>query len=399
MAKNQYKKEPLKNNVEEMFIGPFGSSLKNECFVDEEDAYCMVYEQKHAIQKTLDGKNRFVDKNKYYELKRFTIKPGDIIVSCRGTIGETFIVPENAPLGIMHPSIMKIRLKPNVYNIEYFNLLLKNRLKDYNKSANGSGIKMAISATELGKEMFPIPPMDEQQKTSKIFLMVNHLILLRQQQLAKLDELVKARFVETFGDCKTNPKNWKTKVLEKIANVGSSKRVFVEELQDSGIPFYRGTEIGALAEKKTVKPELFITEEHYKQLCESTGKPQKGDLLMPSICPDGRIWIVDTDEPFYFKDGRVLWVHLTSANYNSVFLLYTLKDRIMTDYASIASGTTFAELKIFALKKCKVFDVPLELQNQFANFVERVDQQKQTVQQSLEKLELMKKVLMQEYFG
>jgi len=399
MAKNQYKKEPLKNNVEEMFIGPFGSSLKNECFVDEEDAYCMVYEQKHAIQKTLDGKNRFVDKNKYYELKRFTIKPGDIIVSCRGTIGETFIVPENAPLGIMHPSIMKIRLKPNVYNIEYFNLLLKNRLKDYNKSANGSGIKMAISATELGKEMFPIPPMDEQQKVSKIFLTVDRLIVLRQQQLSKLDKLVNAQFVEMFGDCKTNPKNWKTKALEKIANVGSSKRVFVEELQDSGIPFYRGTEIGALAEKKTVKPELFITEEHYKQLCESTGKPQKGDLLMPSICPDGRIWIVDTDEPFYFKDGRVLWVHLTSANYNSVFLLYTLKDRIMTDYASIASGTTFAELKIFALKKCKVFDVPLELQNQFANFVERVDQQKQMVQQSLEKLKLMKKALMQEYFG
>ena len=293
---------------------------------------------------------------------------------------------------------MKIRLKPNVYNIEYFNLLLKNRLKDYNKSANGSGIKMAISATELGKEMFPIPPMDEQQKVSKIFLTVDRLIVLRQQQLSKLDKLVNAQFVEMFGDCKTNPKNWKTKALEKIANVGSSKRVFVEELQDSGIPFYRGTEIGALAEKKTVKPELFITEEHYKQLCESTGKPQKGDLLMPSICPDGRIWIVDTDEPFYFKDGRVLWVHLTSANYNSVFLLYTLKDRIMTDYASIASGTTFAELKIFALKKCKVFDVPLEFQNQFANFVECVDQQKQTVQQSLEKLELMKKALMQEYF-
>ena len=399
MEKNQYRKEPLKDNVEEMFIGPFGSSLKNECFVDERNAYCMVYEQKHAIQKTLAGKNRFVDRNKYQELKRFTVKPGDIIVSCRGTIGETFIIPENAPLGIMHPSIMKIRLKPNVYNIEYFNLLLKSRLEAYNKSANGSGVKMAISATELGKDLFPIPPMDEQQKISRIFFMVEHLMLLRKQQLAKLDELVKARFVEMFGDCKTNPKNWKTKALEKIANVGSSKRVFVEELQDSGIPFYRGTEIGALAEKKAVIPALFITEEHYKQLCETTGKPQKGDLLMPSICPDGRIWIVDTDEPFYFKDGRVLWVHLTSANYNSVFLLYTLKDRIMTDYASIASGTTFAELKIFALKKCKIFDVPLELQNQFATFVARIDQQKQTVQQSLEKLELMKKALMQEYFG
>lgn len=248
-------------------------------------------------------------------------------------------------------------------------------------------------------ERLPKNSEAEQKQISTTLSRVTELISLRKQQLSKLDELIKARFVEMFGDCKTNPKNWKTKALEKIANVGSSKRVFVEELQDSGIPFYRGTEIGALAEKKAVIPALFITEEHYKQLCETTGKPQKGDLLMPSICPDGRIWIVDTDEPFYFKDGRVLWVHLTSANYNSVFLLYTLKDRIMTDYASIASGTTFAELKIFALKKCKIFDVPLELQNQFANFVERVDQQKQTVQQSLEKLELMKKALMQEYFG
>lgn len=256
-----------------------------------------------------------------------------------------------------------------------------------------------LSTKELNKIEIPVLPLEEQRKIAETLSKVDELIAFREQQLAKLDELVKARFVEMFGDCKTNPKSWKTKALEKIANVGSSKRVFVEELQDSGIPFYRGTEIGALAEKKAVIPALFITEEHYKQLCETTGKPQKGDLLMPSICPDGRIWIVDTDEPFYFKDGRVLWVHLTSANYNSVFLLYTLKDRIMTDYASIASGTTFAELKIFALKKCKVFDVPLELQNQFATFIERVDRQKQTVQQSLEKLELMKKALMQEYFG
>ena len=271
--------------------------------------------------------------------------------------------------------------------------------KEAERNMTGSAGQKRVPKTFLENYVVNLPDIDTQKSENKILRKVDDLIFLRKQQLAKLDELVKARFVEMFGDCKTNPKNWKTKALEKIANVGSSKRVFVEELQDSGIPFYRGTEIGALAEKKAVIPALFITEEHYKQLCETTGKPQKGDLLMPSICPDGRIWIVDTDEPFYFKDGRVLWVHLTSANYNSVFLLYTLKDRIMTDYASIASGTTFAELKIFALKKCKIFDAPLELQNQFANFVERVDQQKQTVQQSLDKLELMKKALMQEYFG
>ena len=263
-----------------------------------------------------------------------------------------------------------------------------------------AGAKMPrLGTKDLLNANIPLPEIKEQKAIAEKFEKLEELIFLRKQQIVKLDELVKARFVEMFGDCHHNPKGWQTKTVEDIAFVGSSKRVFVEELQTDGIPFYRGTEVGALAEKKAIKPELFITEEHYNQLCTMSGKPQKGDLLMPSICPDGRIWIVDTDAPFYFKDGRVLWIHLTSADYNSVFLLYTLKDRIMTDYDSIASGTTFAELKIFSLKKCRVFDAPIALQNEFAAFVERVDKQKQTVQQSLEKLELMKKALMQEYFG
>ena len=302
--------------------------------------------------------------------------------------------------GFSTSELLPLRPDARVLNRDYLAVFLRSDSFVTWAVSKTAGAKMPrLGTKDLMSAEIPVPTIEQQKKIAEKFKKLEQLISLRKQQLVKLDELVKVRFVEMFGDCKTNPKNWKTKALEKIANVGSSKRVFVEELQDSGIPFYRGTEIGALAEKKAVIPALFITEEHYKQLCETTGKPQKGDLLMPSICPDGRIWIVDTDEPFYFKDGRVLWVHLTSANYNSVFLLYTLKDRIMTDYASIASGTTFAELKIFALKKCKIFDVPLELQNQFANFVERVDQQKQTVQQSLEKLELMKKALMQEYFG
>lgn len=315
----------------------------------------------------------------------------------RPNLNKVVLPPKD---GFSTSELLPLRPDASVLNKDYLAAFLRSDSFVTWAVSKTAGAKMPrLGTKDLMNAEIPVPSIEQQKKIAEKFKKLEQLISLRKQQLAKLDELVKARFVEMFGDCKTNPKNWKTKALEKIANVGSSKRVFVEELQDSGIPFYRGTEIGALAEKKAVIPALFITEEHYKQLCETTGKPQKGDLLMPSICPDGRIWIVDTDEPFYFKDGRVLWVHLTSANYNSVFLLYTLKDRIMTDYASIASGTTFAELKIFALKKCKIFDVPLELQNQFANFVERVDQQKQTVQQSLEKLKLVKKALMQEYFG
>jgi type I restriction enzyme S subunit len=256
-----------------------------------------------------------------------------------------------------------------------------------------------ISRKNLGNVELDVPSLSEQKSVvEKLNCLVN-IMCARQQELQKLDDLIKARFIEMFGDCKTNPKAWKIKHLEDVAEVGSSKRVFVEELKEAGIPFYRGTEVGALAEGKLAEPELFITEEHYKSLCEASGTPQIGDLLMPSICPDGRIWVVNTATPFYFKDGRVLWVHDIDSSYNPIFLLYTLKDRIMTDYSSIASGTTFAELKIFALKRCQIFETPKKLQNQFADFVAQVDKSKVVVQKALDKTQLLFDSLMQEYFG
>ncbi len=191
-----------------------------------------------------------------------------------------------------------------------------------------------------------------------------------------------------FGESRTNPKGWNTVKLEVYANVGSSKRVFVEELKETGIPFYRGTEVGALASGETITPELYITEEHYEMLCKATGAPVIGDLLLPSICPDGRIWLVDNDEPFYFKDGRVLWVHPVSEEVDSCYLQYILKEKIMTDYSSIASGTTFAELKIFALKSLPVMLAPLKTQKQFADFVQQVDKSKFVHSQNRRNLKL-----------
>jgi type I restriction enzyme S subunit len=160
----RYPQEPLDNNVYEMFIGPFGSALKNECFVEPENGYCMVYEQKHAIQKTMDVTTRYVNEKKYLELKRFSVYPGDIIVSCRGTIGEIFTVPKDAPLGIMHPSIMKIRLNTEKYDQKFFVLALEQYMNEHINEAKGSGVKMAVTATTLGKESFVIPPMEVQKQ-------------------------------------------------------------------------------------------------------------------------------------------------------------------------------------------------------------------------------------------
>lgn len=296
----------------------------------------------------------------------------DILISVRAPIGALNYAKESCCIGRGLAALTPNKSKVSPAFIFW---LLKSKNEELNSKGTGSTFK-AIGRKVLEETLIPNISLGEQIVCAKALEKIYYIMQTCQQQLQKLDDLVKARFVEMFGDCVLNTKSWNTKRLGDIAEVGSSKRVFVEDLKEKGIPFYRGTEIGALAEGKTVVPELFISEEHYSELCKATGFPQVGDFLMPSICPDGRIWIVNTSEPFYFKDGRVLWVHAINNSYNPVFLLHTLKDRIMTDYSSIASGTTFAELKIFALKECRIFDVPLELQNQFAAFVHQVDKSK-----------------------
>ena len=322
-----------------------------------------------------------------------SVPANTVIMSFKLSLGKTAITQEPV---YTNEAIMAF-IPTGKYTVlpDYFYYLLS--AKDWTKGTNRAVMGATLNKATLGAVSVTVPPLNEQRKIVMILDKVSDLLAKHHQQLDKLDELVKSRFIEMFGDCIDNPKGWKTKCLEDIAEVGSSKRVFIEELQEAGIPFYRGTEVGALAEGKQISPELFITEEHYTELCKATGTPQIGDLLMPSICPDGRIWVVNTEDPFYFKDGRVLWVHAIDNSYNPVFLLYTLKDRIMADYSSIASGTTFAELKIFALKKCRIFDVPIELQNQFAAFVVQTDKSKYRQEKCIRFFQCLEKNIRQEW--
>lgn len=196
---NNYPMEKLDNNVVEMFIGPFGSSLKNECFVNKSKGFCMVYEQKHAIQKTMDVPTRYVPESKYEELKRFTVLGGDIIVSCRGTIGEIYIIPDDAPMGIMHPSIMKIRLNTEKYNPQYFVFALEQYMKEYSEKAYGTGVKMAVSATVLGQTDFLVPPMDIQDQFSDFVSQTDKSKFAIQKSLEELETLKKALMQQYFG--------------------------------------------------------------------------------------------------------------------------------------------------------------------------------------------------------
>ena len=222
---------------------------------------------------------------------------------------------------------------------------------------------------------FPInlPNIERQKEIVSTLDKLQSIITHLRTQLEKLDLLVKARFVEMFGDVATSDYKYPTKKLGDVANVGSSHRVFTKEFVETGIPFYRGTEIGELANGIQPKEPFYISEEHYKKIADDETRPKKGDLLMPSICNKGQVWRVDTDEPFYYKDGRVLCVSADRKIYNTIFLQFFMREKTIIEYPKIGSGSTFAEFKIFLLKDIDVLTPPLDLQTQFADFVKQVD--------------------------
>ena len=182
--------------VYQMNIGPFGSDLKNDCFVSKEQSACMVYEQKHAIDKTLNVPTRYINNEKYAHLKRFEIGPGDIIVSCRGTIGKCWLLPDEAPKGIIHPSLMLI--KPNdAVNHEFLVYLLERILSE--QTQQGSGVKMAIKAKDLSKIVCIKPEREEQDYFIDFVHLVDKSRFVVQKEIKDLQELLDSKMDEYFG--------------------------------------------------------------------------------------------------------------------------------------------------------------------------------------------------------
>ena len=145
--------------------GPFGSSLTKSMFVPKSDDTVKVYEQKNAIQKDHTLGTYYITRQ-YYEskMKSFTVEPGDILVSCAGTIGETYVLPEQIELGIINQALMRMTIYAPIdlnYFLMYFDYVLKQTAKD---SSKGSAIKNIPPFEIFKKLILPLPPIEEQKR-------------------------------------------------------------------------------------------------------------------------------------------------------------------------------------------------------------------------------------------
>lgn len=232
--------------------GPFGSSLTKAMFVSKGDDTYKVYEQKNAIQKDCTLGTYYISKEKYESLSGFAIQPFDIIVSCAGTIGETYVLPRNIQKGIINQALMLIRLyyrDIEQFYLLYFDFILKEEAKN---SSKGTAIKNIPPFDVLKNFYIPIPPLKE--------------------QIRILDEINKwMSFVELIETGTANLQNVIKQTKSKVLDLAIHGKLVPQDPTDEPA--------AELLKRINPKAEIACDNGHYQKLPKGWCETQLGDIF------------------------------------------------------------------------------------------------------------------------
>lgn len=255
----------------------------------------------------------------------------------------------------------------------------------------------AVSNSEVRNNMIPLPPLETQKQIAKTLDTAADLLAMRKQQLAELDNLIKSIFYDMFGDPVANEKGWRILPLGELCEITSSKRIFESEYVLEGIPFYRTKEIVELSKCDEVSTELYISSNRYDEIRNNFDIPHKNDILLSAVGTIGTTWIVPNEEPFYFKDGNLLWIK-NSSNFDSKYLNIMLSILIKHHTNNLTIGSAYNALTIIKVKQMPSPLPPIDLQTQFAEIVTKIEEQKALVQKAIDEAQYLFDSLMSEYF-
>lgn len=317
----------------------------------------------------------------------------DILISVRAPIGALNIANCECCIG---RGLAALTVNEDICAQEYLWHALSGKVDELNSKGTGSTFK-AINKKTLSETEIPLPPIDEQRKIAAILDKVSDLIAKRHQQLDKLDEMVKARFVEMFGDVIQNTKLWPQYIFSDITTSRLGK--MLDAKQQTGMcqyPYLANFNV------QWFRFELDnLNEMDFNEADRIEFELRDGDLL---VCEGGEIgrcavWHNEI-QPCYFQKAlhRVRCKkEIVLPDYLAWWFKYNCDNK---GFAAIEGAkATISHLPGAKLKALLVSVPPIEQQKQFATFVEQTEKTKNTISRSLEKLETLKKALMQEYFG
>ncbi len=349
-----------------------------------------------------ENRAKYISEDTFNRLKCTEIFPGDILVSrLPDPVGRACLIPEKEERMITAVDCSILRVNESKINKRYLLHFLKSSgyYQQISEKLVGT-TRLRISRKNLEQVKIKVPDKSTQEMVAIVIDMLENIIELRKQELRLLDDLIKARFVEMFGDPEFNTKAWPTQLLDKLCNVGSSKRIYQNEQSKEGIPFWRISDLVSKMDSGIANSGLFIPEDKYMELKEARLVPVPGDILVTSRGTLGRCYIITDEDRFYFQDGMISWLSDYVESITPLYLQYLfMMPGFRKQIDNIQAGSTVSYLSIAMLKKLQIMVPSKDTQEVFSTFVTQVDKTKAAVQKALDEAQLLFDSLMQQYFG
>lgn len=280
------------------------------------------------------------------------VKKGDFLLSNSMSFGRPYIMGTD---GCIHDGWLVLSPKEVDHvdqNFLYYLLGSPLVFRQFDSRAAGSTVRNLNIGLASSVEI-PVPPFEEQKKIVAIldqaFAEIDKARANAEQNLNNARELFDSYLNQVFSQ---RGEGWEEATLSELGEITSSKRIYKSEYIEEGIPFYRTKEVKELANNSKISTEYFISTSKYEELREKFGAPKKGDILLTAIGTIGEIYVVNNDNPFYFKDGNVLWLK----NFESLspeFLKYALK-AFVNELRLLSKGAAYNALPINQLKSYKI---------------------------------------------
>lgn len=326
--------------------------------------------------------------------KNIEINDGDVLISWSASLG-VYIWSKGKALLNQH--IFKVIFDKASIDKKYFVFAVKYKLKEMQNKTHGATMKHIVKK-DFDNTLIPYPNEDKQKKIAYILEKVSEIIENEKYQLELLDNLIKSRFVEMFGDIETNPFNWKKSSVGEecfyIKDGPHKSPPYVET--GTGIPFIstRNVVNGDKIDWSTAK---YISESDYLE-CIKKCKPEKGDILYSKGGTTGIAKVVDTDKKF------ANWVHVAVLKFGEQLDGKFFECMLNSDYCyaqsqRLTKGIANRDFVLSAIAQVKIYVPPIEKQLEYVAFVQSVDKLKSEIQKSLDETQTLMDSLMQKYFG
>ena len=309
------------------------------------------------------------------ENKRTNVLSGDLLMTIVGTVGRVAVVPEMLAGICLQRSVAVIKPNPTIINNRYLMYQLQSMRKFLESEARGVAQK-GMYLKQVGDLSVITPPLDEQYRVVDTLDHISGLIHIYQQQLTKLDELIKARFVEMFGDPKLNPYRFPCNSLSTyITFLTSGSRGWSQYFTDSGEYFITIKNVKNC--KITLQDVQYVAPPDNAEAKRT--KVQKNDLLISITADLGRTGVVTEEIANHgaYINQHLTCIRLKDEQVNPLYVAYYMEsDAGKEQFTAKNQSAVKAGLNFNAINSLKLMAPPLSLQNQFADFVAEVDKSK-----------------------